>query len=95
MNAMNWMDLLSNPRGAAVKNYMLQLLGAEKYQKHQSFIERLAVNLQTQSDLEDFANIMVSIFESGYFKALNDYKDKFEKLGYNITVSRETVAENR
>lgn len=74
---------------------MLQLLGSEKYEKHRSFIERLSLTLQTQSDLEDFANIMIGLFEGGYFKALNDYKDQLQKLGYQITVSRETVAGNR
>lgn len=91
----NWVEMMANPKAAVVKNYLLQLLGAEKYQKHQSFIERLAMTLQTQSDLEDFSNIMMGLFEGGYYKALNDYKDKFAKLGYQITVSRETVAENR
>ena len=91
----NWMELLANPRSAVLKSYMLQLLGQEKYKKYQSFIERLGTHLQTQGDLEDFSNIMVAIFESGYMKSLNDYKEKFEKLGYQITVSHETVAENR
>lgn len=91
----NWMDLISNPKGVVIRNYMLQILGQEKFAKHKDFIDRLAAVLPTSTDIQELGTIIVSVYENGYFKALNDYKEQFAKLGYEVNVKRETVAGSR
>jgi hypothetical protein len=91
----NWMDMISNPKGLLIRNYMLQILGQEKFLKHQAFIERLAAALPTSADVQEFGQIAVALYENGYYKALNDYREKFQKLGYDVSVKHETAAGNR
>jgi len=91
----NWMDMISNPKGMLIRNYMLQILGQEKFLKHQAFIDRLAAVLPTSADIKELGEIVVEVYESGYFKALNDYKDQFQKLGYDVNVKRDIAAGNR
>ncbi len=86
--AANWMEMLSNPKGIVIRNYMLQLLGDQRFLKHQAFIERLAAILPTTADIKELGEIMLAVYESGYFKALGDYQKEFEKLGYNVNVVR-------
>jgi len=91
----NWMDMISNPKGMVIRNYMLQILGQEKFLKHQAFIERLGAVLPTSADIQELGQIMVGVYESGYYKALNDYREQFAKLGYDVSVKHETVAGSR
>jgi len=91
----SWIDMISNPKGMVIKNYMLQILGEEKFLKHQAFIERLAAVIPTSADIQELGTIMVGVYETGYYKALNDYRDQFSKLGYDINVKHETVAGSR
>lgn len=88
----NWMDMISNPKGVVIRNYMLQLLGQEKFLKHQALIDRLAAVLPTASDIKELSEMFVAVYEIGYFKALNEYREQFQKLGYEVNVKRETVA---
>ena len=89
------MDMISNPKGLLIKNYMLQILGEQKFLQHQAFIERLGASIPTSADIQELGAIMVSVYETGYYKALNDYKEKFQKLGYEINVKYETVVDSR
>ena len=89
------MDAISNPKGTVIRNYMLQILGQEKFLKHQAFIDRLGAVLPTSADVQELGQIVVAVYEQGYFKALNDYREQFKKLGYDVSVKHETVAENQ
>lgn len=91
----NWMDMLANPKGTVIKNYMLQILGQDKFLKHQAFIERMAATIPTTADIQELGAIMVAVYESGYFKALNDQKESLQKLGYEVNVKGGTVAGSR
>ena len=91
----NWMDMISNPKGMLIRNYMLQILGQEKFLKHQAFIDRLAAAVPVSADIKELGEIVVEVYESGYFKALNDYREQFQKLGYDVNVKRDIVAGNR
>lgn len=93
--ATNWMDMISNPKGVLIRNYMLQLLGDEKFLKHQAFIDRLAGVLPSSADIQELGQILVSVYEIAYYKALNDYREKFTKLGYDVSVTHGTVADSR
>ncbi len=87
MSNPNWMELISNPKGMIIKNHILQILGQNRFTKHQNFIERLATVLQTTSDIQDLGALMTSVYEVGYLKALDECREKLSKLGYNVTVN--------
>lgn len=91
----NWMDAISNPKGMLIRNYMLQVLGQEKFLKHQAFIDRLGAVLPTSADIQELGQIIVGVYEQGYYKALNDYREQFQKLGYDVNVKREIAAGNQ
>lgn len=84
----NWMEMMSNPKGVVIRNYMLQLLGEQKFVKHKDFIERLSAILPTTTDIKELGEIMVAVYEGAYFKALGDCQEQFVKLGYNVNVVR-------
>lgn len=87
----NWLEAMTNPKGAMIRNYMLQILGQERFLKHQAFIDRLSATLPTTSDIKELGEICVSLYESGYQTAINDCKEKFEKLGYNVSINRKQI----
>lgn len=89
------MDAISNPKGMLIRNYMLQVLGQEKFLKHQAFIDRLGAVLPTSADIQELGQIIVGVYEQGYYKALNDYREQFQKLGYDVNVKREIAAGNQ
>lgn len=76
---------MNNPKAFTLKKWFLELL-KERYTKHDPIIERVALSLSTDSDLKDFGALIAEVFEAGYFKAVNDYKDQAEKAGMKIRV---------
>lgn len=82
---MNLADKLMNPRGQAIKKWASELL-KDRYPKHDQFLERMSHAVVTDQDLQDFGKFAVDLFEVGYFKCMNDYKDSLKDLGINVTV---------
>lgn len=81
----NMIKHASNPRGYALKRWLIQLI-ADKYPTHDSIVERVGMALVTESDLKDFGKLLGTVYEAGYMKAINDYKSQVEKLGINIHI---------
>lgn len=81
----NLMKYLSNPKSYTMKRWFYDLLGID-YASHDTIIERVAVSLTTQQDLEDFGKLIGQVFEKGYRKAIEDYGKEAEKLGLRIKV---------
>ena len=88
----NWVNTLSNPMGHIAKKYLFDLL-KEKAYKHNDIIERISRALVTQNDLKNFGQLMAEVYETGFFKAVEDNKEAWEKLGYktHITPSEKIV----
>jgi len=76
---------MSNPRAFVLKKWLGELL-KERYQQHDQIADRVAASLITESDLEQFGKLMTEIFDLGYTKAINDYREQFEKLGVQIKI---------
>jgi len=76
---------MSNPRSFTLKKWFAELL-KEKYPPHNDTIERVSLALVTEKDLKEFGNLITEIYESGYRRAIGDYKEEAQKLGLKISV---------
>lgn len=79
---------VSNPRAFTLKKWFSSI--NINVEKHDIIIERIATSLTTDKDVEDFAKLVNSIFELGFRKAVEDYKDQVESLGFSITIADPT-----
>jgi hypothetical protein len=84
-NQNNMMQYMANPKAFTVKRWLADLLKT-KYPPHDTIAERVSSSLVTDSDLADLGKLIGEIYESGYRKAVDDYRAQFEKLGVKINV---------
>lgn len=77
--------MFQNPHSSAIKKYLFEIL-KERYSRNDKFIDRLASSVSTKDDYESFGNLIVDIFESGFLKAVNEYKDQLAKMGLKVDV---------
>lgn len=82
--------MFQNPHSSAIKKYLFELL-KEKYSKNEKFIERLTSYVVTKEDYEALGILIVDIFETGFLKAVDEYKDQLLKMGLKV----EVVPENK
>lgn len=82
---MNWFDFLRNPNEIYIKRYMFDIL-QQKYSKHEKFIEKLSKFINAKEELDEFGSLVADIYENGFLKAFNDYKNQIEKLGFKIEI---------
>lgn len=83
MKENNIMKYMSNPKSFTLKKWFCDLLHLD-YSKHDQIIERVSSSLVTDKDLEDFGKLIGQIYETGYKKAISDYKEEVEKLGVEV-----------
>jgi len=76
---------MSNPRSFTLKKWFAGIL-QERFPRHENTVERVATAIVTEADLEAFGKLMGDLFEVGYMKAVNDYRDEFERMGVKITI---------
>lgn len=77
---------MSNPRAYTIKRWVLELV-KDRYPPHDVILERLGTVLVTDKDLKDFGGLLTDIYQSGYMKAVEDYRAQFEKHGVKIHVT--------
>lgn len=82
----SFVQYMANPRAFTLKKWFYELL-KEKYPQYEVIIERVGISMVTDHDLEEFGKLVMDVFTTGYLKAVNDYKDQAEKLGFKIKVS--------
>jgi hypothetical protein len=80
---------LMNPQSTVLKKYLFEIL-REKFPRNEEIIERVASALVTQGDLQGFSQLIIDVFETGYFKSLNEHKDILTKAGIKVNVVAET-----
>lgn len=85
----NLMRYMANPRAFALKKWFSGIMQSH-YEKHEPIIERVATSIVTEADLQAFGALMGDLFEIGYMKAVNDYRDELEKMGVSIKVVPKT-----
>lgn len=81
----NFAKYLTNPRSFTLKRWFVELL-KENYTPHNDVIERIASGLTTEQDVKDFGKLITQIYETGYRKAIEDYKSQAEQLGLRISI---------
>jgi hypothetical protein len=77
---------MANPRAFTLKKWFYELL-KEKYPQHENIIERVAISLVTDHDLEAFGKLVMEVYGAAYYKAVDDYKSQAEKLGLKIRIA--------
>jgi hypothetical protein len=77
----NWAQIFQNPKGLALKKFMAQIID-RKVQDYDDLLDRLGASLVTENDVKLFGNLMNDVMAAGYYKAVNNAKEKNqEKLG--------------
>lgn len=87
-------DMMQNPRGIALKRFMATVLG-QKYLDYDDLLQRSTCYLVTEKDIALFSKMISDIYELGYMKAVDDYKDQLQKHGYKINISQKTLADTQ
>jgi hypothetical protein len=77
--------MFQNPQSMAIKKYLFELL-KERYGRNERFIERFANTIGTKEDYDGLGSLITDIYETGFLKAVNEYKDQFTRLGMNVSV---------
>ena len=81
---------MANPRCYTLKKWFSELLKNEDYPQHDEIIERVATALLTDRDVDRFGKLVMNVYETAYKKAVDDYKEEFEKMGVKITIGSKT-----
>ena len=93
-NQISWMEYMQNPKGLALKKHIAKLL-EQKYLVYEETINRATHQLITEKDLTLFGNMLSDIYELGYMKAVNDYKDQLAKLNIKVNISQKNLDGNQ
>lgn len=72
-------------QNATIK-YCRQMIGDSRTADNLKIIERLCAYLVTEDDAKQFFRLIADLYESGYLKAVNDYKGKMEEIGIQVKV---------
>jgi hypothetical protein len=80
--------MLQNPHALAIKKYLFEVL-KERYSKNEKFIDRLTTTIATKEDYEGFGVFVTDLFETGFIRAVDQYKDQFAKLGMKVNIVAE------
>lgn len=82
----NLAEYMQNPKGFAIRKWLHDLL-QQGYTQHDPIVERISSALVTQKDLEDFGQLIGSVYSAGFMKAYKDYKTELEKVGLKINLT--------
>lgn len=83
--ASNFIRYMSNPRSFTLKKWFYDLLKLD-YVAHDIIIERVSTALTTEKDLEDFGKLIGQVYETGYRKAVDDYRSQIENMGLKVNM---------
>ena len=84
-NNNSMMRYFSNPRAFTLKKWFSEILG-HKYVNHEESIERIATSLISDKDVANFGKLVAALYEAGFFKAVEDYREELERLGISIKI---------
>jgi len=66
-----------------------------RYVKHEKFLEKLAKTITSKEELDELGKLVADIYECGFLKAFNEYRNQMEKLGMKMTiVAQESPPQN-
>jgi len=82
------MPFMPNLQSIAIKKYLFEVL-KERYGRNDKFIERLSVIIATKEDFDNFGKMVADLYESGFMRAVDQYKEQFEKSGMKVNIVAE------
>lgn len=77
--------MMQNLHSAAIKKYLFELLKG-RYVRNEKFIDRISAGVNTKEDYEALGSLVVDIFETGFMKAVDEYREQFAKMGMKVNV---------
>lgn len=77
--------MFQNLHSSAIKKYLFEML-KDKYQRNEKFIDRLSAVVTTKEDYESLGMLVVDLFESGFMRAVDEYKGQMAKMGLKVNV---------
>lgn len=81
----NLIRYMSNPRAFTLRKWFYDLLKVN-YVAYDNIIERVSTSLITERDLEEFGKLVGQVYETGYKKAVEDYRKQMEDMGLKVHV---------
>lgn len=78
-------SMFHNLHSSAIKKYLFELL-RNRYEKNEKFIDRISSTITTKEDYEDLGRLMADVFEAGFMKAYNEYKDQLAGMGLQVRI---------
>lgn len=73
----------------AIKRYLFEVL-KERYKKNENFIERVASVVVTKEDYQALGSFVADLYEAGFMRAVDQYKEQMAKLGLKVNVVPES-----
>lgn len=66
---------------------MGEVLG-RKYPPYDDILTRITHNLITDKDFESFGKMVTEVYEAGYMKAIDEYREQLAKLNIRVNISQ-------
>jgi hypothetical protein len=76
---------MQNPQAFAVRKYLFEML-KERYTRNADYIERMAAGVTTKGDYEALGSLMADVYEAGFVRAVDQYKEQLAKMGMKVNV---------
>jgi hypothetical protein len=77
--------MMQNLHSSAIKKYLFELLKG-KYVRNEKFIDRISASITTKEDYESLGSLVVDIFETGFLKAVDEYRGQLAKMGLKVSI---------
>lgn len=61
----------------------------ERYERNKGYIDRISVATLTREDYESLGRLMADVYESGFVRAVDQYKEQMSKLGLKVNIVSE------
>jgi hypothetical protein len=71
----DWSQIFQNSKSIALKRFIAQIID-HKVNNYDDLLTRLSNSLVTENDIKLFGELMNDVISAGYYKAVNDYKEK-------------------
>lgn len=71
----DWSQIFQNSKSIALKRFIAQIID-HKVNNYDDLLTRISSSLVTETDVKLFGELMNDIIAAGYYRAINDYKEK-------------------
>lgn len=82
-----------NAQSITIKRYLFEIL-QERYAKNEKFIERMASTVVTKEDYDGLGSLVTDLFEIGFLRAIDQYKEQLNKMGIKVNIVPEQKPTN-